>query len=153
MALLLVFACSSESASGENPNPNETSDTDDGDSVGTVSFCNVNNTLKPELVEYGESGLSVKIDLPSNVTFGSGVVEHGYQLKRIYDLKETSYDFLETVSEDFGFTIENLIHGFEYELIGYAKIGGEVCYTKPLTFVADRNYPMSPWSLTVPYGG
>lgn len=145
LVLLIVFSCSSgDGSSDEIPITNETPD-NDGNPIITVSFCDVNNALNPEPMGYGENGLSVNMDLPSNLSLDDAT-EYGYLLKRIYDSEEFKYDLSDSGSSSFQSSIRDLIEGFEYQLTGYAMIGGNTCRTNSLTFVSEGNYFESPWS-------
>nr|WP_298930642.1 hypothetical protein [uncultured Allomuricauda sp.] len=141
----LVFSCSGGDSSSDDSVPiNQTPN--DNPPVGLVTFCDVNTQLMPIIGQYGDNGLSISIDLPADVSMAE-VNDYGFMLKRTYDSKEFKYDLSDTGSENFDSSIVDLIHGFEYEVTGYAIIDGKICYTNSESFEAQENYPLSPWSV------
>ncbi|WP_422349152.1 hypothetical protein [Flagellimonas sp.] len=151
--LFLTYSCSSDSASDEatptNENPDNTSSDDEPEPT-TISFCEANDNLKPTIGAYSDQGLSIHLELPENLSL-ENAEEFGFTITRIYDSEEVKMDISQSATSDFVLTIENLISGFDYEIVGFATIEGSTCFSNPESITATRNYPMSPWSV-VPSG-
>ncbi|MEX0360986.1 MAG: hypothetical protein AB3N10_08350, partial [Allomuricauda sp.] len=94
--------------------------------------------------------MSIHLELPENLSL-ENAEEFGFTITRIYDSEEVKMDISQSATSDFVLTIENLISGFDYEIVGFATIEGSTCFSNPESITATRNYPMSPWSV-VPSG-